>query len=275
MFHGTEMPSFGDIWREMKRDSSGRISPRYIDDALERKFWMHYMHTQGQNGPDRYSLDVWAAVKEILGDNYYSSITEVGPGWGNYTFNLAECCKSLTCVDISPDVLRYIRQTGADHGFTIRTCNTKWEDYTGKPSEVLFAFNCFYRMEDIEECLRKMDRSATRLHIIGMTSGPEQEYLVELHEELGLPIRFHRLDYILLLNVLYQLGIDCNVRMVDVSRDIVFTDLDSAVRKISRRILTDEYDLQAVRRVVRRHLVEGEDGLLHYVHRFKAALIHW
>ena len=33
---------------------------------------------------------------------------EIGPGWGNFTMELADCCDTLTCVDISEDVLRYI-----------------------------------------------------------------------------------------------------------------------------------------------------------------------
>jgi len=275
MYRGTQLPPAGDIWRELQRRWGGDENRRVTDDEAERRFWKHYMNMQGQNGPDAYSARIWDCVKGILGERYYSSIIEIGPGWGNYTFNLAECCRDLTCVDISPTILRYIRETGIEHGFQIHTENIKWEDYGGKPSEVVFGFNCFYRMKNIEDCLAKIDRLGTGLRIIGMTSGPEQEFLVDFEKELGLPVRYNRLDYIVLLNVLYQIGIDCNVRIVDLKKDYVFPSTDAAARKFAGRIMTPNYDTECLKRIMRRYLRKGEDGMLHYTHCFKGAVIYW
>ncbi|WP_400203508.1 class I SAM-dependent methyltransferase [Methanomethylophilus alvi] len=275
MYHGTEMPSFGDIWRDLQKKMGGGESLRNTNDDVERRFWKKYMNSQGQNGPDPYSARIWDEINYILGDSYYDSIIEIGPGWGNYSFNLAERCRNLTCVDMSPDTLRYIKQTGLEYGFHINTVNEKWEDYRGKSADMVFAFNCFYRMSDIEECLAKIDRCGDRFHIIGMTSGPEQEYLVDYEKILGLKVRFHRLDYIILLNVLYQNGIDCNVHMVDLTKDIKFCSLDQAVEKTSRRIISGEYSSEDLIRILKKYLKKEEDGLYHYCHHFKAAVIYW
>lgn len=52
-------------------------------------------------------------MRAILTDKHPDTILEIGPGWGNYTFMLAELCRELTCVDISPDVLRFLQAVAA------------------------------------------------------------------------------------------------------------------------------------------------------------------
>lgn len=46
--------------------------------------------------------------------------------------------------------------------------------------------------------------------------------MVDFEKKLGLPVRYHRLNYIVLVNVLYQLRIDCNVRIADLEREYAF-----------------------------------------------------
>lgn len=275
MYYGTNYPSSGDVWRELQKDWNGNDVERVIDDDTERRFWKEFMLEKIGDGPDQYSEVIKGYINEILGDTYYDSITEIGPGWGNYTFDLAEHCRQLTCVDISPDVLRFIENEAFERGIRVKTVNSKWEDYKGKPSDVVFAYNCFYRMADIEDCLRKIDRNGRKLHIIGMTSGPEQEYLRDFEKELGLRIRYNRLDYIILVNILYQLGIDCNVTMVPLKKDFIYKSVSSAVKKASRRILSDEWSSDDLTRIMKRYVRKGNDGMYHYVHNFKAAIIHW
>ncbi|MDC7951243.1 class I SAM-dependent methyltransferase [Methanomassiliicoccaceae archaeon COG_1] len=275
MNYGTKMPDFGSIWRTMQKNTDGTENARNLNDDAERDFWRGFMRGQSMLGADDYSRQVMSEVCSILGERRYGSILEIGPGWGNYTFDLAEHCDALTCVDISPDVLKYIRTEGKAQGLSISTVNRKWEDYDGEQSDVVFGFNCFYRMKDIESCLSKINAKGRLLRIIGMTSGPEQEFLIDFEEELGLPVRYNRLDYIVLLNILYQLGIDCNVRIVDLKKEYVFPSTDAAARKFAGRIMTPNYDIECLKKIMRRYLRKGEDGMLHYTHRFKGAVIYW
>ncbi len=275
MYYGTQMPSFGDVWRELQKDWYGDDVLRVKDDDIERRFWKGYIRSRGPEGADQYSERIWKEIEAVLGERYYNSITEIGPGWGNYTFDLAEHCREMTCVDISPDVLKFIATRGKESGLRIRTVNSKWEDYHGSKTDVVFGFNCFYRMKEIEQCLQKIDDMGSELHIIGMTSGPEQQYYRDFEEELGLKIRYHRLDYIVLVNVLYQLGIDPNVRIVDLERDYAYESVSKAAKKASRRIISEDYDEDDLTRILRRHLKKADDGMYHYIHRFKAAIMYW
>lgn len=275
MFHGTILPDFGNIWRELQMTWEGGENCRVSDDETEKKFWRQYISQHGPTGPDPYSRNVWKEINNLLGDTHYGSILEIGPGWGNYTFDLAEHCVQLTCVDISPTILRFIKDIGSEHVYQIATENTKWEDFKEQKFDIVFGFNCFYRMKDIENCLAKIDRCGTKLHIIGMTSGPEQEFLIDFEKELGLQIRYHRLDYIVLINVLYQMGIDCNVRIVDLEKEYSFASLDSALDRFSRRIITKEYDPEEAKKIMKRYFHKTDDGFYHYIHHFKGALIYW
>ena len=275
MLYGTEMPDFGDIWRSLQKESDGTISQRTADDDAERRFWKQYMRNCGDGGKDEYSIRILEEIKRILGDRYFSTITEIGPGWGNYTFDLAEMCDRLTCVDISSDVLDFVSKRGKELGLNIKTVCSKWEDYKVKQSDLVFGFNCFYRMQDIGSCLKKIDAAGSEIHMIGMTSGPEQPYYCDFEKKLGVKVKYDRLDYILLVNVLYQLGIDCNVRLIPLQRDYIFRSSKELVRSETRRILSDGYDTDAVLRILRKYYKRQEDGSYAYTHRFNAALIYW
>lgn len=275
MLHGTEMPDFGDIWRRMQREPDGSFSKRTADDDAERAFWKQFMRVRGPDGKDEYSVKVLECVRDILGPGHRRSITEIGPGWGNYTFDLAEMCDELVCVDISPDVLGFVRSRAKEECLNIRTVCSKWEDYPVRKTDAVFGFNCFYRMRDIEGCLRKIDEIGTDIRIIGMTSGPEQPYYIDFERKLGLEVKYDRLDYILLVNVLYQLGIDCNVRIVPLTNEYVFSTFAELRQSETRRIVTEGYDEAAVSRILRKYFRREGDGRYHFVHRFNAALIYW
>ena len=70
------------------------------------------------------------------------------------------------------------------------------------------------------------------------------------------------------------MGIDCNVRMVDLEADYAYTSVARAAKKVSWRILS-EYREEDVVRILRRYLKKGDDGMYHYIHHFKAAIIYW
>ncbi len=274
MNYGTELPDFGDIWRDLQTGWDGKPVARTVDDEVELRFWKPFIHDKGPEGFDQYSRKVWEAVEGILGDRYFERIIEIGPGWGNYTMDLASRCNQLVCVDMSADVLRHIASLSKQFCSNVKTVRSKWEDYRGGKVGMVFGFNCFYRMSEIEECLSKIDRLG-EFHVIGMTSGPEREYYRAFETELGLKIRYTRLDYIVLVNVLYQLGIDVNVKIVDLEKDYAFGSVEMAAKKACRRIISENYSMDDIMRIMSRYLEKGDDGLYHYLHRFKAAIIYW
>lgn len=113
-----------------------------------------------------------------LPDGSYSrrrtaSILEIGPGWGNYTMELAKICGRMTCVDISPEVLSYIDHAAREQEIRHVTGGcSKWETFSsGERYDVVLGYNCFYRMRSLEECFRKMNDTAEKMCIAGMNMG--------------------------------------------------------------------------------------------------------
>lgn len=276
MHYGVKLEDFNLLWQEAIREESGRYAERTENDRAEQEFWAAYLEKKQSFRQDEYAVKIARVVKSILRKVKPDSILEIGPGWGNYTFDLAGICSRLTCVDISRDVLDYILRIAGQKKITnIQTVHSKWEDYdAGEKADVVFGYNCFYRMKDLRECLRKINHMAGKLCVIGMTSGPEQPYLKDFEKELGLSVRYHRFDYIYFTNLLYQMGIDVNCSMIPLVREYAYETLEKAMEKETDRIKDPCYDGREVKRILERYY-KYENGKYRFHHQFNAAILFW
>lgn len=136
-------------------------------------------------------------ARRILNCHQPETVLEIGPGWGNFTMNLAETYPDLTCLDISPDVLNFIKKViQKEKGLQIKTVCSKWEDFeVTEPYDAVFGYNCFYRMLDLKQCIEKMNKAARKICMMGMGTG-------------------ERRIYIYFINLLFQLGIAADVRVI-------------------------------------------------------------
>lgn len=276
MHYGVELEDYNALWQRAIRQEDGSYSPRTESDEEEKKFWSSFMGSKKTYEPDPYSRPIAAFVTELLRQYNISSVLEIGPGWGNYTVPMAKACRDMTCVDISPDVLAYIRRIADIEGIsTIQTICSKWEDgESAVRRDAVFAYNCFYRMRDLRECLRKINDSADKLCIIGMTSGPEQPFLKDYELELGLNIRYDRLDYIYLTNILYSLGIDVNCRIIPLEKEYAYDTREEMLSRETGRIRDEAYDHEKADEILDRYF-HMENGKYRFVHQFKAAVLYW
>ncbi len=264
----------GERWRQAMRWPDGGFSERAKSDEAERVFWKDYIARKGGWQPDGYSVKIADAICEIIGETPVDSILELGPGWGNYTLRLAALCSRLTCVDISSDVLDYIHRIAKENGIkNIGTICEKWEECLPPRCSIVFAYNCFYRMTEIEYCLQKIDQSAQQLCIIGMGSGPEQPYIVDFEQELGLPVRYTRVNIRDLSDVLYGLGIQAACKTIPNERDYSYDTFEELFTRASQYI-TAPFDEAAVKRILERHY-RYWDGKYRCHHTFESALLFW
>ncbi len=275
MHYGVDLGDMQKLWRTALYERDGSCSERSRDDAAERQFWHNYFQNKSDNSPDAYSIPIASAVTEILRSQKPDTILEIGPGWGNYTFSLASLCRELTCLDISPDVLEYLANTGNQKNIqNIQAICSKWEDAVlPQKYSAVFAYNYFYRMLDIKSCLQKIQEAAD-FHVIGMTSGPEQPYFKDFERELGVSINWHRFDYIYLTNILYQMGIDVNCKVVPLSRTYQYPTIEDAVEKECGRILDKQYSRSKACEILSRYY-KPVGSTLQFVHHFCGAILFW
>ena len=116
----------------------------------------------------------------------------------------------------------------------------KWESDNKKVKyDVVFGFNCYYRMSEIGHTLLKMNNSAARLAIVGMTTGPEKPHYMELKQR-GYTFNLRRRDYIHILNVLYQLGILADCKIVKLKRKKIYSTYEEVIRDNTTKILDEQ-----------------------------------
>lgn len=262
-------------WQEGIRDWEGNLPERMVNDQSEERFWQELLKKKNNAGePDPYAIEVMKYVSSLLSDE--DDLLEIGPGWGNYTFSLAEQVKKLTLVDSSSVILDFLKQLL--HKRTIMDVefiHEKWEHINlSKDYDVIFGFNCFYRMFKIKEALLHIHKHSQRLAIIGMTTGPIQPHYLELHREYGYDVKFPRKDYIDLLNLLYNLGIYADCKVIPLTRRQEYSTYEECLEKNRSKILTRDIDVSLVENVLSKYIVR-ENGRYFYQNEYNAAVISW
>lgn len=274
MYHGVRLGMDGKKrWLEGMKDWNGTLPERMTDDDREEAFWQDVMSKKA-GATDDYATVIRTELLHLIEPTDH--VLEIGPGWGNYTYAAAQKASSLTALDSSRSVLDFLQEERKRAGLqTMRFIHAKWEEFEPKESfDVVFGINCYYRMQNIDQALINMNNAAKRWAIIGLSSGPEKPHLLDIHQELGCNVNFQRRDYIYLTNLLYELGIDVNCKILELERIYRYKSEEQLVQDNLNVILDEKYDRKAAKEILYRY-VKLQDGEFLYSHKFKAALLFW
>ncbi|WP_223588119.1 methyltransferase domain-containing protein [Neobacillus bataviensis] len=262
---------FEKLWKEGMLDWHGKMPERMIDDVLEEAYWAQSMKKKTYKQTDNYAKKIYEKMKQHIPKN--STCIEIGPGWGNYTFQLHQDVKSLTLVDGSESVLAYLKQY-FENDTNVQFVYSKWEEAQIEQHDFVIGVNCFYRMYEMNAALKKMNSLAKKRAIIGLTTGPIQPHYVILDEQFGYDIKHPRRDYITIVNMLYQLGIYANCEMLKLEREYRYDTLQQLYEAQSKKILSPRFDMAHVKASLAR-FIAMEDGQYVYRYSFYAAIISW
>lgn len=262
-----------ELWKESMIDHNGNIPKRLEDDQAEEAFWSSMLERKIRHKPDSYAQIVKEELLPLLHSDDH--VLEIGPGWGNYSFAIADKVRNLTCIDSSKSIVQFLKSQAATKGVcNMQLIHDKWESEKQRAKyDVVFGFNCYYRMYDIGNALLKMNESANRLVIAGMTTGPEKPHYMELYQ-MGYKINLRRRDYIHILNALYQLGILANCKIVKLQSRKSYSSYEQLIRDNTTKILNEHYNGHEVETVINKYVLE-KDGTYEYVYPFHAALMYW
>ncbi len=266
------MTDFAAQWAAHIEESSAL---RMKDDTAEQAFWKRFMQTRSY-APDASSRQVLAYLRPLFAQYAIETALEIGPGWGNYTLDLAACCREVACVDLSAEVLDFIRRTGAAHGLhNLTTYQSKWESFVpDQRYDVVFGYNCFYRQADLPDCFARMQRAARKLCVAGMNTGLAPVWAHEL-EAAGAQVRWEWKDYMYFVGVLYQMGIDPNVRVLPFTRSLSYPDLDALVQGECARCDCTAFDPKQAADILCRHFSEQPDGSWTAEVSFRSGIVWW
>ncbi len=262
------------LWQEGMKDWQGQMPERMVNDQLEEQFWAQSISRKKAGQTDPYAAKIFQEIKKSIQPE--QSVLEIGPGWGNYTFPLADHVQKLTCVDSSASILTYLENCMEDRQ-RVSYLHAKWENLAEDEVEahdIVIGVNCFYRMYDIKSALYHMNRLAKKRAIIGMTTGPIQPHYEILYEKYGYDIKFPRRDYIEFLNLLYEMDIYAECKIIPLERVYEYDSYEQLVTTQSKKILNDTFNRAHVEESLL-PFIEEKNGRYYYRHDFHAALVSW
>ena len=262
----------GDRWRARLVRPDGTLSPRVNDAEVERAFWRQRAQ-RGLFAQDDYAGRVWDALwRECAGRDIHT-VLEIGPGWGNYTFPLLRHFDAVTALDISPDNLAALRDKADEVGFHLDTLCAAWEEARPPRHDLVFGYNCFYRVTEPELFFQKIDASARKMCAVGMNRPPELPWLRDM-DEAGLRVHYTRQGCEAISDVLASLGI--RARMIDIPNVRTYTYADEgALLKRARSFLLEDAPDDLLLGLLMPYHRRLSDGRLVNEYHFTSQLLVW
>jgi len=217
-----------------------------------------------------------------------TSILEIGPGPGTYTIPLAKEVEEITVVEQSTGMIDILKNRMKEEEIdNINIINKRWDNFglnaEINPDVVFSSYSL--GVDDMEESLKKMNNYAEKYCCI-LTFGTRQAWrgvyskIRESIFEQKPEKKEFGMTYILIYNILHQLGIYADVKLSEKPFSQTFADLDEAAEHYLDRFkargdvtLTDEQYLK-VKEVLSKELTKTEDSWK-FEKNSKEAMITW
>ena len=216
------------------------------------------------------------------------TVLDVGCGPGLLAVPMAKKCKHLTALDISPQMLSFLKQRAEKENIqNISYINMPFETAEiGKDlvkHDVVVASRSMGWEYNLERFLRGMDQAAEKRAYV-IWGADERWFDIDLYKAIGRPYGETR-TYIVIYNLLYQMGIRANIEIFQAKvSGMSYGSIDEAILELTRRFerrnnddaLTQE-EIVKLRPFFEANLSSAKDGSFSLFHRkpFRHALIWW
>jgi SAM-dependent methyltransferase len=169
------------------------------------------------------------------------TVFDMGCGAGTLSLPLARAGHTVTAVDFSPKMLEALQESMATEGIkSIRTIQASWEDdwkaANIEPADVAFASRSI-AVRDLRAALIKLDAMAKRRVCLTLSAGTAPRHDPLLWEALGRET-IRDGDYIYCYNILYQLGIIPECRIITTNKTDSYKTFEEACASIRRALGT-------------------------------------
>ena len=264
---------FEQFWRDGMRTADGRYAERVCSDQAESLFW----ESLAPNYDQRSTLFDYApktidTIQRLLGDNI-NSLIEIGPGTGRFTLPMAKMVSRLTAIDFSEHMLSRLDYKLRELGIrNVRCIHGKWENTLVEPADGVVAVNAIYRMWDIRLSLRKMNESAKKRVVLVWTQ--QRSIFDDLYKKVNWNGCGTKLDYMYLLPLLYEMGIDANVEWMKVDRPTRFNNEIELRDSLYSQLPEQYWEKPEVARYLQDHVIE-QNGCLYFKSHPRIVFISW
>ncbi|MDD4652819.1 MAG: class I SAM-dependent methyltransferase [Methanothrix sp.] len=234
----------------------------------------------------------WAKSQvAILGLTPSETVLDMGAGTGRLALPLARQAKSVTALDQSAGMLACLQENMAAEGIgNIRCIQKSWNDVSLdelEPHDVVLSSNSL-GVYDLKEALTKMDALAKRaVYIFTFSDGKRDDGLRQFLRENrdgestdGKRGSWHGrseigpASYLVIYNLLAEMGILADIKMMNWQSDVHYASLDEAVAEWKEmHEVPDEKDQQLREFLSQRMTKDGSGLCMHRSHR--QVLISW
>lgn len=255
---------WNQLWKEQveklpkKKDLWNSIAPQFNE-------WMD---------KDDYPAEFISKIKIEPND----TVLDVGCGNGAITIPLAQKARSVTALDSSTRMLEFLGKK-AGHPSNIQMINKGLEEVDAQEigyHDVVVASRSLNGIADIQAQLEKLDRIARKYVYITLWGVDNRKFENEMAELLGRESHQNP-EYILVYNILYEMGIQANVEFLKSNTRNHYSNMDEALDRIKWRIGDmDEGEKSIIKKHLERVLTRNSDGSLTYSRtNSKWVLIWW
>lgn len=265
-----------------------------MPDIDWNEVWRSIQAKKHENGPrDPKLWDKRAAefTRAVAGSEYVTqflhilkpepdwTVLDMGSAAGTLAVPLARLVRSVTAVDPSERMRELLRERCENEGLkNIRVVEGRWQDDWERlglaPHDVAVASRSLL-VDDLAEALRKLDAYSTRKAILTtlVDDGPHDRRIIE-----AVGRTFHPgPDYVVVYNLLRQIGVLANVAFARINEDRTFADLDEAVATSRWMIrgVTEEEEARLKRHLETTLVRDGDRLRLPYSRVTRWAVIWW
>ena len=163
-----------------------------------------------------------------------NSLLDVGCGVGNLSLRLADKLDEVYCLDYSSGMLDILKQNAKEKNISnIKTINKSWYDsWDDVPNADLVIASRSMEVKDMKEALTKLNNKANKKVIISYKKGGSfvsDEILDVMQRKI-----IKKPDYIYVLNILYQMGINASVNFIQSEgRNTIYTSKEKFIQSVS------------------------------------------
>lgn len=163
-----------------------------------------------------------------------NSLLDVGCGVGNLSLRLASKLDEVYCLDYSSKMLEILNQNAKEQNISnIKTINKSWYDsWDDVPNTDLVIASRSMEVKDMKEALTKLNNKANKKVIISYKKGGSfvsDEILDVMQRKI-----IKKPDYIYVLNILYQMGINASVNFIQSEgRNTIYTSKEKFIQSVS------------------------------------------